>query len=221
MGHKRTAAVVVSGMLIMLTACATGNSSPALSGSTAPPRGDSATAVSSAAAATTSRLTHFPFPASVHFEFQTPLPAAPQDAAAVVAEDDYQLAYFYAIYSDAKDMSVLSYVYSLAKSVRSATFTSVENAKSRSFTGTMRIYDTIVQPRRGGAREVTVSSCYNSTAFYSTDRSTGQILPGQSNAPDQNIYVENDVLVPVNGTWKIVGTSHAYYPHGAAKGCYP
>jgi hypothetical protein len=220
MGKNRTAIVIISGMLITLTACATASSSPGSAGSFAP-GGGSAAAPSPTAAASTSALAHFAFPADVHFNFQTPLPADPQQAAAVVADDDYQLAYFYAIYSDAKDMSVLKYVDSLAKSVQTGTFTSVESAKAQSFTGTMRVYDTTVQPTPGGGSEVTVSSCYNSTALHSTNRSTGQIVPGQSNAPDQNVYLESDVLIPVGGSWKIAATSHVYYPHGAAKGCYP
>jgi hypothetical protein len=220
MGKNRTAIVIISGMLITLTACATASSSPGSAGSFAPGGGASVAAASPTAASTTSALVHFPFPADVHFEFQTPLPADPQEAAAVVTDDDYQLAYFYAIYSDAKNMSVLNYVDSSAKSVQTATFVSVDNNKSQSFTGTMRVYDTTVQPTPGGAGELTVSSCYNMTAWQATSRSTGQIIP-ESNAPDQNIYVESDILTLVGGNWKIIATSHVYYPHGAAKGCYP
>jgi hypothetical protein len=40
-----------------------------------------------------------PFPASVQFSFETPLPADAGQAAVVVTDEDYQLAYYPAIYS--------------------------------------------------------------------------------------------------------------------------
>jgi hypothetical protein len=224
MDKNRTAIVIISGMLIMLTACATTSSSPGSPGSAGsfqPGGGASAAAASPTAASTTSGVVHFPFPADVHIEFQTPLPADQQQAAAVVADDDYELAYLYAIYSDAKNMSVLKYVDRLVPATYTATVVAVDNQKSTAFTGTERIYDTTARPTAGEPAELTVSSCVNSVALQSTNRSTGQIVPGQSTSPEQNVWLESDTLFPVGGAWKIISTSHVYYPHGAAKGCYP
>jgi hypothetical protein len=221
MGKNRTAIVIISGMLITLTACATASSSPGSAGSFAPGGGASVAAASPTAASTTSGVVHFPFPADVHIEFQTPLPADPQQAAAVVADDDYELAYLYAIYSDAKNMSVLKYVDRLVPATYTATVVAVDNQKSTAFTGTERIYDTTVQPTAGEPTELTVSSCVNSVALLSTNRSTGQIVPSQNSSPEQNVWLESDTLIPVSGAWKVIATNHLYYPHGTAKGCYP
>jgi hypothetical protein len=224
MGSNRTAIVIISGMLITLTACATANSSPGSPGSAgsfAPGGGGSAAAASpTAAAATTSKLAHFPFPANVHYDFQTPLPSDPQQAGAVVADDDFLLGWNYAIYSDGKDMRVLDYVDTAIPIMVSSTYTGVQNNKSVIYTGTTRYFDTTVQPTPNEPGVLTVSSCVNTTAVSATSRSTGQVI-NESNSPEQNVYLESDLLTQVKGSWKVSGTSHVYYPHGAAKGCYP
>jgi hypothetical protein len=166
-------------------------------------------------------LAHFPFPASIHFQFQTPLPSDSREAAAVRADQDFQLAYYYAVYSDGKDMSVLSYISSSAPSVQTATITGVDRNKADSFTGTTRFYDTTVSVPRGAPTNLTVTSCVDSARMFSTSRRTGAVIPGQSTAPDKTVFLESDTFAPVGGTWKLVATFPVYYPQGAAKECYP
>jgi hypothetical protein len=217
-GHIGTA--LVCGAVISVAACGGSSGSvgtfvPKGSQDAGSRSGD--TSVSSSVAP----LAHFPFPSSVHFQFQTPLPPDPQEAAAVRADEDFQLAYYYAVYSAGKDMSVLSYVSGLAPSVQTATRASVEQNRADSFLGTVRFYSTSVTVPPGAPTNFTVTSCVDNARMLSTDRRTGAVIPGQSTAPDKTVFLESDTLAPAGGSWKIVATSPAYYPNGAAKECYP
>jgi hypothetical protein len=206
--------------LIGVTACGSGKASV---GTFVPKGSQAAGAGSSADAAASSvpPLARFPFPSDVHIEFQTPLPSDPQQAAAVRTDENFQLAYYYAVYSNGKDMSVLSYVSSSAPSVQTATTASVERNRAESFKGTTRFYQTAVAVPQGAPTNLTVTSCVNDAQMLSTDRKTGAVVPGQSTAPEKTVFLETDTLAPAGSGWKIVATEPTFYPQGAAKECVP
>jgi hypothetical protein len=179
----------------------------------------SADAPSSPSATPTVTLATFPFPSSVHITFETPLPSDPKQAAAVTTDEDYQLAYYYAIYSAGKDGHFESYVYSGARELLASASSSVFKYGADGFTGTIRFYNTAVQSAT--ASDITVTSCVNNTQLLSTDRRTGKIIPGQGTSPGQHVFLESDTLAPVSGSWKLVAIAVAYYPKGTAKECYP
>lgn len=220
MGKQRIAIAIISGMLITLTACATASSSPGSAGTFNPGGGGSAAAPSPTAVATTSGLAHFPFPADVHIEFQTPLPSDPQQAAAVVADENYWTADLYAFISDAKDMSVIKYIDRRATYLLTNTYRAVDNGTSDTYVGTERFYDTTVQVDANDSAELDVTSCVSGAAMQAVNRSTGQVVPGQ-NTPQKNYYQVADTLAQAGGTWKLVESSCTFYPSGGAKECYP
>ena len=164
-------------------------------------------------------LARFPFPADVRFEFDSPLPADPVQAAAVTADENFQLAYYYAIYSQGRDHRYGSYIGDrmLLASVQETL--AREAAAHEGFTGTIRFYDTTVQPASWPA-EQTVTSCVDNSRLLDTDSRTGMARPRSPSVPaGHSHFLQSDILAKRGGSWRVVGTSVTYYPHGQAKEC--
>lgn len=218
-GTAAGSGLLLCGVLLGAAACG-GGGHPA--SSTFVPKGSEApvSPQPSGSASGVPPLASFKFGPGVHFDFG-PLPSDPRQAAAARVDEDFQLAYYYAIYSDARDMTVLSYISGNAPSVRTADITAVDQNRSESFRGTTRFYDIRVVPVPGAPSDLTVQACVDDSRMFSTSRSTGKIVPGQSTAPDKSVFLASDTLAPHGGSWKIVATDPTFYPHGAAKECYP
>lgn len=195
----------------------------ASSGGTAPPfKPEGASDPGSApAASAASSVVRFPFGAGVHFQFQTSLPTDPDEQAAVIADRDFQLAYYYAIYSGGASKAVYQYIPSPSTAIRTDVFDSISSQRGTTFTGTLLIYRTTVETTPGASDDLTVTSCYDSAKQTTLYRSTGEPLPGQNQIPQDNMFTESDTWMPVNGGWELAGIVHETYPHGVAKGCYP
>jgi hypothetical protein len=216
MGKRCYGVLLGTVMLAGVTACAS-SSSPA---GTFQPEGGTTTPASANPAAVVA-ISRFPFPAGIHIEFQTPLPADPQQARAAASYEDYQLAYYYAIYSQGGNARYLSYLYSRDVPLVAAAQDSVRKYDAESFTGTLRFYGMTVGPTPGQPGGLNVTVCVNQQHLFSTDRATGKVIPGQSTSPAGNVSLETYSLDDLEGSWKIVAIVNTYYPHGAAKGCYP
>jgi hypothetical protein len=211
-GNVVGAAAVAAVALTCLAACGAATSQafhPAGGDLTAGPGQPTATA-----------LAKFPFPADVHFDFTSPLPSDRAQAGAVVADENFQLAYYYAIYSQGKDHRYTAYIGNrlLLGSVQETL--AKEAAAHEGFTGTIVFSDTAVQPAPW-AGELTVSSCVDNSQLLDTDIRTGQIRRSSATAGHSH-FLESDILArKTGGPWRVVGTGVTYYPHGQAKECTP
>jgi len=163
-------------------------------------------------------LHRFPFPADVHFQFDSPLPVDPAQAAVVITDENFQLAYYYGIYSQGKDHRYAAYIGDrmILASVRVTL--ARESAAHEGFTGAIRFYDTSVQPTAWPGEQA-VTSCVDSSRLLDTDIRTGEIRSRSSSGARH--FLQSDILAKRGGIWRVVGTSVTYYPHGQAKECKP
>src|ERR1700761_9746191 len=106
----------------------------------------SAAAAPSASGPPTPGLVHFPFPASVHIDFQTQVPADQQQRSVVLTDENFQLAYYWSLYSEGGDQHFARYIAS--PTVLSAVQASVAQnlAQHERIRGILRIYRTTVTP---------------------------------------------------------------------------
>jgi|SRR5579859_870735 len=176
------------------------------------------------------------FAASVHVEFQTPLPARPVQAQVVQADQAFWLAFFQALYSHGKDLAYLSDIaraHGPTVTRGGATLTTggsyglselagdVTNyrAKNHGIEGTVIFSDTTVKPDRAAPGEWDVSSCVNESQLPDTNGS-GQVLPN-TGSQSQYYYYQTDVLSKGSGgrwllaDWNLVDQ----YPEGKALQC--
>jgi hypothetical protein len=212
-GHRAgtAAAALAAVALACLTACGTAASPQTFR----PAGGDPA-----AGQGGPGPVAHFPFPADVHFDFATPLPPDPAQAAAVVADQNFQLAYYYGIYSQGRDRRYSAYIGDRLELATVQETIAQEVAVHEGFTGTIVFYDTTVQSAAWKGR-LTVSSCVDNSRLLDTDIRTGQLRRGHA-APDRSHFLESDILASrAGGDWRVVGTGVTYYPHGQAKECAP
>lgn len=208
---------LASGLLVGVTACGgggtTGTFQPEGSGSSATPT----------ATATVSQVSvvHFPFPASIHIDFANPqqLTSSAQSQAVAIYED-YQLAYYYAIYSGNKSYKYLTYLVTREPQLQAVESSDVAKYSTQSFTGTLKFSDISVSTTPGTTDGLDVSACVNQQRLFSTSRSTGQIVPGQTSTPKGNVTLDVYSLIKESGNWKIAAIRTTPYPNGAAGECY-
>jgi hypothetical protein len=163
-----------------------------------------------------------PFPSSVHFNFETPLPADAGQASVVVTDEDYQLAYYYAIYSLGQDQRFGPYIAARPVLEKVQATVAQDIADHERFTGTMRFFDTTVAPTPGAATNMTVSFCGDDSQLLNTSAGTGQVIPDHTAPPDQDYFRESDTYLPTkNGGWGLVAIDVVFYPGAAAKECKP
>jgi hypothetical protein len=165
-------------------------------------------------------LLRFPFPSDIHFEFDSPLPSSPPQAAAVIADENFQLAYYYGIYSQGTDLRYRAYIADQKVLASVEETLAGQAAVHEGFTGTIRFYNTTVQPA-AWAGELVVASCVDSSRLFDTDIRTGRLRPARPGAAGRSHFLESDILAKRGGHWRIVGTGVTYYPRGQAKECTP
>jgi hypothetical protein len=157
----------------------------------------------------------------VHIEFQTPLPADPQEASVVVTDENFQLAYYYSLYSEGGNQHFASYI------VSPTVLTAVQAAVAPNFTeherirGTLRIFDTTVSGVAGAPSDLAVSFCGDNSQLASVSARTGQVVPDSTPA-DHHYFRQTDSYLPgKGGKWGLAAISTTFYPNGPAKECKP
>ena len=212
-GHIGTA--LLCGALLGVTAC--GASDPA---GTFVPKGSLAPVSSAGVTAGVPGLAHFPFPPSVHIDFQTPLPADPQDASVVVTDENFQLAYYYSLYSEGGNQHFAPYIAS--PSALSAVQVNVAQnfARHERIRGTLRIFGTSVTQVDGAPSDLAVSFCGDNSQLASISAQTGQVVPDSTPA-DDHYFSQTDSYLPRNGKWALIAIATTFYPNGPAKECKP
>jgi hypothetical protein len=176
------------------------------------------------------------FAASVHLEFQAPLPAQPVRAQVMKADQAFWLAFFRALYSHGTDLAYLSDVaraHGQTVTRGGATLTTggsyglselandVTNyrAKDHGIEGTVIFSDTTVTPDRAAPGEWDVSGCVNESQLPDTS-SSGQVLPN-TGSQGQYYYYQTDVLSRgSDGRWLLAAWNLVdQYPAGKALQC--
>lgn len=167
-------------------------------------------------------LANFPFPPSVHIEFQTPPPSDPQQAAAVTTDRDVQLAFYYAQYTQGKDTRYEHYfaprTTTLQLQIQRAVLPYATDHKS--VRGTLRFYNTTVQPVASAPQELTVSNCIDDSQFPDVDGQSGKPVAGSPSPPPSSYTLESDTFKPLGGgNWGLIGFTTSVYPQGNSKEC--
>jgi hypothetical protein len=206
------AAILVAACLLSAAAC--GSTTAA----TFRPAGPSAPAATSAASAAPG-LQAFPLPASLRVEFDTPVPADQVQAAIVVADENYELAFYYSLSTGGKDHSYTRYASAVPQvgNESLAQFTQQDIAhyvtQHLSRSGTIRFFDGKVIEDRGSGAEV--QYCVDESQFDSVNTLTGSTTPLKT-----PFYLEQDSLVrEPDGSWLVTYTYGYYPPNQQAEGC--
>lgn len=206
--RRALGAVVVSALALLAAAC----------GAPAPQAFHPAGKVSATPSAS---LAGFRFPPDIHIEFQSPLPADPQQASVVATDRNFNLAFYYAQYSQGKDQRFNDYIPPVATALARVVQSNVVPYKvdHKSIRGTLRFYKTSVTPVPGAPQNRSVTSCVDYTHLTDTDARTGS--PRRD--PNQPTYVlERDAFKPMGGgTWGLIGIFTNVYPDGNSKECLP
>lgn len=207
---------LMCGALLGVAACGA-SSGPA---GTFVPKGSLAPAPSTDPSMAIPGLARFPFPSSVHIEFQTPLAADPQDASVTVTDENFQFAYYYSLYSEGGNQQFASYIAS--PTVLSAVQANVAQnfARHERIRGTLRIFDTSVTQVDGAPSDLAVSFCGDNSQLASISAQTGTVVPDSTPAND-HYFSQTDSYLPRNGKWALIAIATTFYPNGPAKECKP
>jgi hypothetical protein len=164
-------------------------------------------------------LAKFPFPASMQIVFDTALPANQVQEAIMVADENYQLAFYYSLSTGGKDRSYTRYASAVTQPGGQSMlqFTQQDiarDAASRlSRSGTIRFFNaTLVKDYGSGAE---VQYCVDESQFHSINTRTGSATPSKN--PH---YLEQDSLVrEPDGSWLVTYTYGYYPPNQQAEEC--
>jgi hypothetical protein len=212
---------VLAGFLMLATAACSGGSSS----SGADPNGmlptTSAPAATTAAASPSaaSKLGYVmpPFGKGVHIEMTSWLPGDAEQARAVVADKNYELAFLYAEYKGGKDQRWASYATPvMQREIASALLAS--DVTTESFTGTIRYFDMKVIPDPTVPGRLDVSSCFDNAKSSNTSLKTGAVLPDTASADQHYVRVTDQLAKSAAGEWQVAASlAPVYYPQ--AKEC--
>ena len=212
----RVACALAVAAALSLTACSSASTpAPAFTAK----GGAGPTAATSAPASSVGKVVMPPFGPKAHVEMTSWLPANPDEAAAVVATKNLELAFLYADYTSGKDKSWRNYV-SSTWAVQVGAQLSQPNVTTQSFIGTVRYFDmrAFQDPRVPG--EIDVSACFDNAQASNTSARTGKVLPDTTPADQHYWRFTDQVAKNSAGTWQVVGAFPvSYYPR--EKECKP
>lgn len=210
-----TAACLVSAGLLGAVACGSGTAA------TFRPAGKIATSAPAPAQAGAPGLQAFPLPPSLRVVLDTPLPADQAQAAIMVADENYQLAFYYSLSTGGKDRTYTRYASAIPQGGGGslAQFTQQDIAHyaaghlSRS--GTIRFFDGKLIEDKGAGAEL--QYCVDQSQFDSVNTQTGSTTPLKN-----PYYLEQDSLVrESDGSWLVTYTYGYYLPNQHAQECVP
>lgn len=165
----------------------------------------------------------FPFPADIHIEFQSPLPADPRKSAVLATDRNFQLAFYYAQYTQGKDTRFNDYIAPIAKAVAMSVQSNVAPyiVDHKTIRGTLRFYHTTVTPVAGAPQNMTVTNCVDDSRLPDINARTGRRIVG-SPPPGSYYTLESDAFKPLGGgKWALIAITTNVYPQGRSKECKP
>jgi hypothetical protein len=215
---------VLAGFLMLATAaCSSGSSSSGADPNGALPTtsAPATTAAAPSPSATASKLGYVmpPFGKGVHIEMTSWLPGDADQARAVTADKNYELAFLYAEYKGGQDQRWATYATAtMQREVASALL--APDVTTESFTGTIRYFDMKVIPDPTVPGRLDVSSCFDNAKSSNTDLKTGAVLPGTGTADQHYVRVSDQLAKNATGEWQVAASLQpVYYPQ--AKECKP
>lgn len=207
-------------LALATAACGSGPSSSSsdLNGTLPTASGPATTAAASPSAAAP-KLGYVmpPFGKDVSIQMTSWIPADADQARAVVADKNYELAFLYAEYKGGQDQQWIKY----ATPVMQREIMSVLTARdvtTESFTGTIRYFDMRVIPDPTVPGRLDVSSCFDNAKSSNTDLKTGAVLPDTVTANQHYARVTDQLAKSAAGVWQVAASLQpVYYPQ--AKEC--
>jgi hypothetical protein len=159
-----------------------------------------------------------PFGPDVHIVLPGRPPRAGRSARAVIAAEDFLLAFLYAEYRGNQDDRWSGYV---SGPVRGALESNLAepDVTTESFTGTIIFSHLSAFPDPTEPGAIDVSECFDNAGSANTSLATGKVVPDHSPA-NQHYYLNTDVLALRNGQWRVISVDPViYYPQ--ARECRP
>jgi hypothetical protein len=207
---KRLAGVLVAAV-VAVSAC----SSASPSASFVPGGGASTSAATSPAASSTpavvAGLKAFTFPSSIQVEFQTQLPPAGPQRAAVIAYENYVDSMWYAVYTLGKNKTYQKYITGNALSFAKQIIAEFRAGRYR-LKGTV-VYSSISVPDVYGTSGVVVYSCFDDSGLQMVNPGSGR--PAGNIISRKYTHSQEQAAAgrQANGNWWIVHTD--FYPAAA------
>ncbi len=159
-----------------------------------------------------------PFGSNVHIVMPGWRPADPGEVPAVIAAQNFLLAFVYAEYRGNQDDRWTDFVSGPVLAALKANL-SQPSVTTESFTGTIVFSHLRAYPDPGTAGAVDVSECFDNSGSRNTDLATGRIIADRVPA-DQHYYMNTDVMAKTNGRWTVISVYPVvYYPQ--AQECKP
>ncbi len=215
--------VLASFLTLATAACSSGSSSSGADQNGMLPTASAPAATTAAASpsAAVSKLGYVmpPFGANVHIEMTSWLPGDAEQARAVTADKNYELAFLYAEYTGGTDQRWATYATPvMQREVISALL--APDVTTESFTGTIRYFDMKVIPDPTVPGRLDVSSCFDNAKSSNTSLKTGAVLPDTGAANQHYVRVTDQLAKSPTGQWQVAASLQpAYYPQ--AKECKP
>ena len=211
-------AALLAAALLAATACsarpAASTFTPAGGGSSSP--GDSA---APDAASSPGGYVMPPFGGNVHIEMTSWLPTDADQAQAVNADKNYELAFLYAEYRGGKDQSWENYVSPVMKTGVQQSLQATD-VTTESFTGTIKYFDMSAIPDPLVKGDLDVSACFDNAGSSNTDITTGKVIPDTSSADSHYVRISDELRKNSAGQWQVASSLPAvYYPQ--ATQCKP
>jgi hypothetical protein len=210
-------AALLAAALLAATAC---SARPAAS--TFTPVGGGASAGGSAATDAASSPGGYvmpPFGKNAHIEMTSWLPTDVDQAQAVNADKNYELAFLYAEYRGGQDQNWENYVGPVMKTGVQQSLQAAD-VTTESFTGTIKYFDMSVIPDPLVKGDLDVSTCFDNAGSSNTDITTGKVIPDTSSPNSHYVRISDELRKNSTGQWQVVSSLPAvYYPQ--AKQCKP
>ena len=205
---KRLAGAIAAAALAV-TACSSGSSvSSFVPGGGASSSGSGAAAAPSSTPTAVAGLKAFTFPSSIQVEFQTQLPPAGPERAAVIAYENYVDSMWYAVYTLGKSKAYEKYVSGNALSFARQIIAEFK-AGHYELKGTV-VYSDISVPNVYGTSGVVVDSCFNDSGLRMVNPGNGQPAGDIVNSKYTHSQEQAAAGKQANGNWWIVHTD--FYP---------
>jgi hypothetical protein len=158
-----------------------------------------------------------PFGKNVSIQMTSWIPGDADQARAVTADKNYELAFLYAEYKGGQDQQWTKY----ATPVMQREIMSVlvaPDVTTESFTGTIRYFKMRVIQDPTVPGRLDVSSCFDNAKSSNTSLKTGAVLPDTGSANQHYARITDQLAKNASGEWQVAASlPPAYYPR--AKEC--
>jgi hypothetical protein len=158
-----------------------------------------------------------PFGKDVSIQMTSWMPGDANQARAVIADKNYELAFLYSEYKGGKDQQWTKYATPVMQREIMSVLTG-QDVTTESFTGTIRYFKMRVIPDPTVAGRLDVSSCFDNAKSSNTSLKTGAVLPGTANANQHYVRITDQLAKNASGEWQVAASlPPVYYPQ--AKEC--